>query len=184
MPQLILEFTVSGINYTGLCCSTCITGLVLAVVCRALSLRLVIMLHYCVIYREHNGVWNNSWGPWKQLCLSLWVFAYRLFCAWSSTPPLSILPVIQTQINFSLSTCVFTLMVYWEKHNVELWGERQWQRCRVSADSLLLRASLDSQSLRPCTQLSNCTEIPSAGPLLSCLSSPLFTLHAWLLVRG
>lgn len=81
VPQLILEFIVSGINNTGLCCSTCITGLVIAVVCRALSLRLVIMLHYCVIYREHNGVWNNSWGPWKQLCLSLRVFAYRLFCA-------------------------------------------------------------------------------------------------------
>lgn len=55
----------------------------------------------------------------------------------------------------------------------------QCQHRRASADSLPVFTSI-----RLCAQLPDCSEIPSAGPPLSCLSSLLFTLHAWLPVRG
>lgn len=61
---------------------------------------------------------------------------------------------------------------------------------RAPADSLLLRAPWDSPAQRKdCTlgfptERPRCSEIPSAGPLLSCLSSLLFTLHARLLLGG
>lgn len=62
------------------------------------------------------------------------VFAYRSVCAESSTPPLSILPVIRTQLTNEFH--IVHLCFYWwcvekaEKHNVEACGGNILKACQ------------------------------------------------------
>lgn len=103
------SWCVSRISCSDLCSSTCISRFgcwVVAAVCRALSLQLIVTFHYCLIYREHNGLLNDSWL--ESSFASVWVFAYLLFCAECLTQPLSALPATQIQLTlFSGCSLVF-----------------------------------------------------------------------------
>lgn len=128
------------------CTYPVLAGWVTAVVCRALSLQLIITLHYCVIYREHNGVFEQFPSTLKAAlpqseCLLTSYFAPR--ARLHRSPPLQ--PTRQIQLTNSDSPLVFLPCCNTEKarekHLVGLWGEavtsrREFESMLETATSL------------------------------------------------
>lgn len=117
---------------------------------QSLSLWLVIMLHFFVIDREHTGVWNGSWGLWKQLWFCLSVCLLHI----SGCPLLFLYP----------GRCIerpegSTTLSFWRESHADI------DCSGFTCVGLLARSFVSA------------LKSPSAAPLLSCLSSLLFTLQ-------